>query len=191
MMEAYHILLGHVVKAADGRLVAMEDPGMYWGPTDGATKLRTLGVTRVHRFYDSGKNNTQAVFDTGKLFKNMGREVVFLSREKTYGCQMKTYVFYPVVLAFYENDEHKLQLSAFTARCLTARIATGLAIKRFEKMTRGILVRATNEVKEGKEAVKNEKKTDRSIRRKEAKERREQERLEKEAEEINNASRDD
>ena len=67
-MEAYHILLGHVAKAADGRLVAMEDPGVYWGPTDGATKLRTLGVTRVHRYYDSGKNNTQAVYDAGKSY---------------------------------------------------------------------------------------------------------------------------
>lgn len=190
-MEAYHILLGHVAKASDGRLVAMEDPGMYWGPTDGATKLRTLGVTRVHRLYDSGKNNTQAVYEVGKLFKNMGREVAFLSRDKMYGCQMKTYVFYPVVLAFYENDEQKLQLSAFTARCLTSRIATGLAIKRFEKLTKGILVRASNVEKEGKEAVKNEKKLERNERRKEAKERREQERLEKEALEINSTPRDD
>ena len=190
-MEAYHILLGHVAKAADGRLVAMEDPGMYWGPTDGATKLRTLGVTRVHRFYVSGKNNTQAVFEAGKLFKNMGREVAFLSRDKVYGCQMKTYIFYPVVLAFYENDEKKLQLSAFTARCITARLAAFLAIKRFEKLTKGILVKASIEEKEGKEAAKKEKKADRSERRKEAKERREQKRLEKEALEINSTPRDD
>ena len=190
-MEAYHILLGHVAKAADGRLVAMEDPGIYWGPTDGATKLRTLGVTRVHRYYDSGKNNTQAVYDAGKMFKNMGREIAFLSRDKMYGCQMKTYIFYPVVLAFYENDEQKLQLSTFTARCLTSRIAAIIAIKRFEKLTKDILVRAANEKKEGKEAAKDEKKADRSKRRKEAKERREQERLEKEALEINSTPRDD
>ena len=190
-MEAYHILLGHVGQVADGRLVAMEDPEVYWGPADGATKLRTLGVTRVHRFYVSGKNNTQAVFEAGKMFKNMGREVAFLSREKMYGCQLKTYIFYPVVLAFYENDEQKLQLSAFTARCLTARIATFIAIRRFEKLTKGILVRAANEKKEDKEAVKKEKKEDRSERRKEAKERREQKRLEKEALEINSTPRDD
>ena len=190
-MEAYNILLGHVGKAEDGRLVALEDAPVYWGPTDGATKLRTLGVTRMHRYYDSGRNNKQTVYEIGKMFKNIGREIAFLSRDNLYGCQMKTYIFYPVVLAFYENDEQKLQLSAFTARCLTSRLAAYLSIRRFEKVTKDMLIRAANEKKEGKEAAKKEKKVTRSIRKKEAKERREQEQLEREAREINEASGDD
>ena len=186
LMEAYHVLLGHVVFDESGRYVAVENVG--YGPTDGATKLRTLGLTRVHRIYDSGKNNSQAVFEAGKVFRNIGRGVHFTSRDNIYGCQLKTYIFYPVILAFYENDEQKLQLSAFTPRCITARIAIALAVKRFEKHASGFLVRAANEKKEGEAEKKREKKEARKEAKKAAKERREQAQLEKEAKEINEAA---
>ena len=188
LMEAYYVLLGHVALDEDGKLVAVENTGVSWGPADGATKLRTLGVSRSHRIYDSNRNNTQAVYDVGKVFSNIGRGIHFTSRDKIYGCQIRTYVFYPVVLAFFENDEHRLQLSAFTARTLTSRIAIALAFRRFEKNASGFLVRATDVKKEGKAEEKAEKKALRKKAKKEAKERREQAQLEKEAREINEAA---
>ena len=187
-MEAYHVLLGHVTMDNDGKFIAVEDVGVSWGPSDGATKLRTLGVTQVHRLYDSGRDKTRAVYDTEKVFSYIGRGIRFLSREKVYGCQIKTYIFYPVVLAFYENDDHRLQLSAFSARCLTSRLAIFFAIRKFEKGTAAFLVRAASEKKEGVMEEKAEKKAERALKKKEAKERREQARLEKEAREINEAA---
>ncbi len=187
-MEAYQVLLGHIMVDQEGRYVVVEDVGVSWGPSDGATKLRTLGVTHVNRYYETGRNKTRAVYDTEKVFRSIGRGIIFLSREKVYGCLIKTYIFYPVVLAFYENDEGKLQLSAFTARCLTSRLAAFFAMRKFEKATASFLVRAASEKKEGKQEEKKEKKDSRKKIREEAKERREKAREEKEAREINEAA---
>jgi len=187
-MEAYHVLLGHTLFDEKGQYVALESPGLSYGPTDGATKIRTLGISSRNRFYESKKNNTQAVYEAGKVFKNIGRGVHFTSGDRIFGCQLKTYIFYPVVLAFFENEEHKLQLSAFTARCITAPIAISLAVKRFEKNADGLLVRAAVVKKENMEEKKKEKKEARRKAKEEAKEKREQAQLEKEAKEINEAA---
>jgi len=188
LMESYNVLLGNVALDKEGSYVVVENSGISYGPADGATKLRTLGVTRVNRIYDSGRNRKKAIYDTEKIFRNIGRKIVFLSKENVYGCMIKTYIFYPVVLAFYENEEQRLQLSGYTARCLTARLAIHFAMRKFEKASAGFLVRAASEKKEGKTEEKQEKKEKRKKVREEVKARREQERLEKEAREINEAA---
>ena len=182
------MLLGNVALDKDGSYVVVEGAGISYGPADGATKLRTLGVTHVNRLYDSGRNRKKAVYDTEQVFRSIGRKIVFLSQEHVYGCMIKTYIFYPVVLAFYENEEQRLQLSGFTARCITARLAIHFAMKKFEKASAGFLVRAASEKKEGKTEEKQEKKEKRKKVRDEMKARREKERLEKEAREINEAA---
>ena len=186
-IEAYHVLLGHVLLDKDGKIIPMENPGIPNGPADGAGKLRILGMTHVIKKYKSGKSNTQALYDAGKAFGNIGRGIHFLSRDKVYGCQIRTYILYPVVLAFYENDEGELQLSAYTARSFTSRLAAWLAIRQFDKATRTFLTRSEkkaekkDEKKAGKEKKKEEKdirKAARDERKKEARARRKEEREE-------------
>ena len=189
------MLLGYVAHDRDGRIIPLEDPSVIIGPTDGAGKLRTLGITHVKRKYDSGKNNTKTLYEVGKVFSFIGRGIHFFSAENVYGCQMKSYVFYPVVLAFYENEEGILQLSAFTPRCLTARIAAGISIRKFEKATKGILTRdekkkdEKREKKEDKQVRKDEKKAVRDEKKNQARERRKEKR--EEARELREGMKED
>lgn len=134
LLEARCVLMNQVVRDIDGRYVADEDsPAQGFGPADGANKIRFLGITQVYRIYSSDMNHTKAVYKSIKAFGNIGRGIRFLTRENANGCLVKTYIFYPVVLAFYENDEGELQLSAFTPRCFTSRLAARLAVRKFEK----------------------------------------------------------
>lgn len=186
LMEAYYVLLGYVRMDREGRFVAVDEPAVAFGPADGANKLRFLGVSRRKRIYESGRSNRQAVFDAGKAFRNIGKEIHFLSREDVYGCQIRTYVFYPVVLAFCENEEGKLMLTAYTARCFTSWIATRIAMRLFEKNTASFLIRDESK-KEEKLAAKREKKEEKMRLKAEREARKEEEKLRREAEEINNS----
>ena len=183
-IEAYHVLLGHVLLDKDGKIIPMENSGVPNGPADGAGKLRILGMTHVIKKYKSGKSNTQALYDAGKAFGNIGRGIHFLSRDKVYGCQIRTYILYPVVLAFYENDNGELQLSAYTARSFTSRLAAWLAIRQFDKATKTFLERKEKKKEEkntGKEKKNEEmavRKAARDEKKKEARARRKEEREE-------------
>ena len=148
LMEAYHVLLGYVELDREGKMIPMEDPGPAWGPADGAGRLRTLGVTHVRRKYLSSTNHRKALYDSEKAFSNIGRGIHFFAEENVHGCQIRSYIFYPVVLAFYENGNGDLQLSAFTARCLSSRLAARLAIRQFERATRSFLSRDEREREE-------------------------------------------
>ncbi len=164
LMEAYHVLLGYVELDREGKMIPMDDPGPAWGPADGAGRLRTLGVTHVKRKYVSTTNHTKALYDSEKAFSNIGRGIHFFAKENVHGCQIRSYIFYPVVLAFYENEKGDLQLSAFTARCLTSRLAARLAIRQFERVTGSFLSRDERE-REAKLKRKEERKKQQEERR--------------------------
>lgn len=169
LMEAYHVLLGHVIRDPEGKLVAVDHVSGAWGPADGANKLRFLGVSRRNRIYYSGRNNTQSVYDVGKVFGNMGREIRILSRDNVKGCLIKTYVFYPVVMVFYENDEGQLQMSGYTARCLTAGLVLFLTRRKFEKYTASFLVKIDQPKDDMKDKKDKKDKLSRKERRKQRK----------------------
>ena len=134
LMEACCVLKNQVAKDVDGRFVADEDsPSQGFGPADGENKIRLFGLTRVYRIYTSDINHTKAVYQSIKVFSNIGRGVRFLSRENANGCLLKSYICYPVVLAFFENDDGELQLSAFSPRCFTSRLAIRMAVRKFER----------------------------------------------------------
>ena len=154
LMEAYHVLLGYVELDRDGKIIPMDGPTGITAPADGAGRIRNFGITHVKKRYISGKSNKQVMFEAKKAFKNLGRGIYFFSQEDVYGCQLKSYVFYPVVLAFYENEDGQLQLSAFTARCLTARLAARIAIRQFEKVTGNFLTRDEKEKEETGRAIR-------------------------------------
>lgn len=177
LMEAYHVLLGYVELDRDGKIIPMDGPTGITAPADGAGRIRNFGITHVKKRYISGKSNKQVMFEAKKAFKNLGRGIYFFSQEDVYGCQLKSYVFYPVVLAFYENEDGQLQLSAFTARCLTARLAARIAIRQFEKATGNFLTRDEKE-KEEKKNRKGDKKSDRDEKKKEARSRKQAEKAE-------------
>lgn len=161
LMEAYYVLLGYIERDREGKIIPMESPNHSLGPTDGSGKLRLLGITHVRRKYISGRNNTQVLYEVEKAIGNIGRGIHFFAQEKLCGCLVKSYIFYPVVLAFYEDEEKNLRLSAFTARCPTSRLAAKLAIHQFEKVTDSLMARDEKE-KEEKQEQKADKKEEKS-----------------------------
>lgn len=141
-MQARQVLLERVDVLPDGTLQPNDGfERRIYGATDGEIKLRTLGVTARERWYNSDKDHRQAVYQAGKAMKNIGRGVHFTGRENIYGCLIRTYILYPVVLAFYMDEDGELVLAGFTPRCLTARLAVYLAMKKFEQETGNIVER--------------------------------------------------
>ncbi len=142
-MQARQVLLDRVDMDSDGSLVPNDGfERRFYGATDGEMKMRFFGVTARERVYTSERDNTQAMYQAGKLMKNIGRGVHFTVQERIYGCLIKSYVFYPVVLAFYENEAGDMVLAGFSPRCFTSRIAVGLAMKKFDQEVDGLVERS-------------------------------------------------
>lgn len=140
--EARKVLLNQVELDSDGNFrVVNEVRFQMWGPADGEQKIRTFGVSRRDYYYTSDYNNTQAVYKVSKAISSLGRGVKLQSYDTSIGCIFKTYIFYPVCITFYENEEGLLQASFFTARSLTAFIVQKIALKRFDLSTTGIIKR--------------------------------------------------
>ena len=143
LMEARKILLSQYDVGEDGRYVVAEKRKLStMGTADGENRIRAFGITNINYEYKtSSSNNTQAVYKAVKSMQSIGRGIDMKSLEFSAACMVKTYIFYPVVLVFFENDEEELELSAFTARCVTARLAVSFAVKNFDKASRGLLER--------------------------------------------------
>ena len=147
LTEARKVLLNQVELDKDGNFVTTTELRFQlWGASDGEDKIRTLGISTRHYFYNSDHNNTQAVFKTRAAMANIGRRIKLRTIEDSAACLIKTYIFYPVVLVFRENKFGDLQLTVFTPRTLTAPIAEMLAVKKLEKAADGIISRMVDEV---------------------------------------------
>ncbi|SEF79880.1 hypothetical protein SAMN04487934_103194 [Eubacterium ruminantium] len=135
LMEVRQILLGNMVRDEGGKYVALNQRRFpVYGIADGAQKVKTVGITRKNYIYSTEtKNNQNALFEAGKIMNSIGRMVEIQSIDNNVACLVRTYIFYPVVLVMYENEEKEIQLSAFTGRSFTARLAIYCARRKFDK----------------------------------------------------------
>ena len=144
--EAKKVLLNQVQLDEDGHFITTTEVRFpLWGAADGENRTRFLGISRRTYHYSSSYNNTQAVFRAGKTMSNIGRGVNLRCDEDAAACVVRTYIFYPVVLVFYENDNDDLVLSAYTPRAFFSVFAIKLAMKKFDKSAEGILERQEEE----------------------------------------------
>ncbi len=156
LKEARKVLLNYVELDSDGHFVVTEGVRFQlWGAADGESKIRIWGISSRDYIFVANQNNNKAIYKVSKAINSIGRGINMKCKPNIASCLIKTYVFYPVVLAFYENDDGRLQLSAYTARCLTAPIAIKIATRRFEKAVSGITARLGKESSEFSESVKN------------------------------------
>ncbi len=149
--EVKRILLNQVELDTDGRFVATDEARIQlWGPAEGGQKIRTLGVAHQDYVYevDDDINPSEAIEEAKRAVNNIGRGINIKARKNVVAVFVRSYVFYPVVLIFFENDDKELQLSLFTARTFTAYAATWWVRKKFDKAMDGIVERVGN--KEGK-----------------------------------------
>lgn len=135
LMEARKVLLNQVTLGKNDHLVTVNEfRFQLWGAADGEGSLRTWGVShREYKYKQNSKlSNKQVIFKVAKRFGNMGRVIDFQSEPDAVGCLVRTYIFYPVVLAFHEKDG-ELELAAFTPRCLVSGLTNWIVARKFEK----------------------------------------------------------
>ena len=138
LMEARKVLLNHVTIGPDDKFVTVDEfRFQMWGAADGEAPLRFWGVANRKFTYRSDLDNTKVIYKAAKRMTTMGRGINFKSDPDAAGCIVRTYIFYPVVLAFYENDENELELAAFTPRWLTSGIAIRVVARKFNKVMEG------------------------------------------------------
>ncbi len=148
MLEARQVLLNHVTIDSNDRFVTVDEfRFQLWGAADGEASLRFWGLAKRKFIFKSNLSNTQAVFKVNRRITTLGRGINFKSNDKAAGCIVRTYVFYPVVLAFYENEEGELELAAFTPKWLTAGLAISVVVRKFEKIMDGLVERVETEDK--------------------------------------------
>ncbi|MBP3718242.1 MAG: hypothetical protein J6I58_01835 [Eubacterium sp.] len=143
MLEARDVLLNRIVIDKDGHFTTTSELRFpLWGVPDGSQNLRLWGLTTKHFKYNTdSENNTKAVYRAKTAMSTIGRGINLHCNPDAASCLIKTYVFYPVVIAFYENEDKELTLSVFTPRSLTARVAVRLAVLKFDKATSDSLTR--------------------------------------------------
>ena len=148
LLEARQVLLNHVTIDSNDRFVIVDEfRFQLWGAADGEASLRFWGVAKRKLKYKSNLSNTQAVYKVNKRITTLGRGINYKSNDKAAGCIVRTYIFYPVVLAFYENEEGELELAAFTPKWLTAGLAISVVVRKFEKIMDGLVERIETEDK--------------------------------------------
>ena len=134
LMEVRRLLLNQVDVEKDGRLVAVDEVRTFrYGAAEGEHKVRISGITTRDYFYRTKYNHTKAVYQSSDAMKDIGRRVNLQCMDGAAACVIKSPVFYPVVLVFYENGDGHLQLSAFTAKAFLALFAINSALKKFDK----------------------------------------------------------
>ena len=138
LLEARKVLLNQVELDIDGKFVTTTEARFpLWGAADGEDKIRMYGVSNRTYYYDSDLNDKKAVFRAGKAMANIGRGINLRSNRDAVACLVKTYIFYPTVLIFYEGEndagEDQLCLTAYTPRTFTSALAIKLAISKFDK----------------------------------------------------------
>ena len=111
LMEARRVLLNQVELDEDGFFVVPEERRIpLWGAADGENRIRTLGISKRSYSYVANRNSTQAVYKAGKVIESIGRGIHLHSLEEAAACLSKSYIFYPVVLVFYEDEDGMLKL---------------------------------------------------------------------------------
>ncbi len=142
LMEARKVLLNQVMLDTDGHFVVTDEMRFpLWGAADGESKLRFWGVSSRAYDYSSDLSNTKTIYKVENLMGTIGRLINMKSVEGAAACLVKSYIFYPVVLVFYESDDGKLTLSAFSARSLTSPLGVRLAVLKFDKAVDGLASR--------------------------------------------------
>ncbi len=132
--EAKRILLFQMEEDSNGHLRAVDRVRFpVFGSADGEAKVRFGGITVREFFYESDHNDTKTLYTVAETMKEIGRRVDLRYNEDAVCCLVKTYIFYPVLLVFFVNEEGTLQLSTFTGRSLTAVLATNLALDKLDK----------------------------------------------------------
>ena len=145
-LEARKVLLNQIELDSDGHFITTEQLRIpLWGAADGENRTRFLGVSRAAYFYTSKLDHTKAVFRAGKAMGNIGRGINLRCRRDAVACLVKTYIFYPVVLIFYENEDDQLTLAGYTPRTFSAAFALRLSIRKFEKAAEDILEKSGSE----------------------------------------------
>ncbi|MBO4863676.1 MAG: hypothetical protein J5517_04885 [Eubacterium sp.] len=153
-MEARKVLLNQVTINAHDRFVTVDEfRFQMWGAADGEASLRFWGVAHRERTYKSDMNNRKVIFRAEKRMITLGRGINYKSNPDAAGCIVRTYIFYPVVLAFYENKEGVLELAAFTPRWLTSGLAISTVVRKFEKAMDGVIERMDPEDKSLSEKI--------------------------------------
>ncbi len=138
--EVRKILLNQIELDEDGRFITTTEPRItFWGSADGESKVRFLGISRKNYYYSSELSNTKAIFRAKKSMMNIGRGVNLRCDTEAVACIVKTYIFYPVVMAFFENANGDIELSLFTPRTFSAFLAIKLAARKFERASEGML----------------------------------------------------
>ncbi len=141
-IEARKVLLNQVELNEEGHFVTTSQVRFpMWGAADGEGKVRFLGLSKKNYYYSTDLSNTRAIFRAKKAMTTIGRAINLHSDDNTAACIVRTYVFYPVVLIFYENDEADVQLTLYTPRTFSSFLAIRLAARKFDKAAEGILNR--------------------------------------------------
>ena len=153
MVEVKHALQYHVEIDSDGRFKVVERTRLQtWGPAEGEHKILTLGITAREYIYTSDVNNNKSIFRVKKALESMGRGVNMVSKDNITAALVKHFIFYPVLITFYENEDGKLELALFTARSFTASLAIMRVKRRFDKGTKDMLEMVPNEKSDGRYA---------------------------------------
>jgi hypothetical protein len=100
--------------------------------------------------YTSDLNNTKAIYKVRKALESMGRGVNLTTREGAACSIVKSVIFYPVLIIFFENDDGELELNFYTARTLNAGLAILRVLRKFDKVTADVVERVPNEKSDGK-----------------------------------------
>ncbi len=143
LLEARKVLLNRVSINENDRFVTVDEfRFQMWGAADGEASLRFWGVAHRERIYESELDNKKVLYRAQKRMNNMGRGIDFRSKPDAAGCIVRTYIFYPVVLAFYENEDGFLELAAFTPRWLTSGLVMAIVMRKFDKNMKDLVTRS-------------------------------------------------
>ena len=138
--EARKILLNQIELDKDGRFKTIDEMRFpLWGSADGESRTRFMGLSRKTYYFDSTENSTQAIYKVRKAMANMGRGVNISADRDVACCIVKTYVFYPVVLMFYEDDEGTLTLTNYTPRAFFSFFPKMIAFRKFTRAMEGVI----------------------------------------------------
>ena len=142
LMECRKLLLNQVDVGKDGRLVAVDEIRTFrYGAAEGEHKVRISGITTRDFFYRTKYNRVKAVYQASEAMKDIGRRADLSCMEDAAACIIKSPIFYPVVIVFYENIEGRMQLSTFTAKAFLSLFAINSAIKKFDRQLPDTMVR--------------------------------------------------
>ena len=142
LMESRKLLLNQVDVGEDGRLNAVDEIRTFrYGAAEGEHKVRISGITTRDFFYRTKYNRTKAVYQASEAMKNIGRRANLQCMDDAAACIIKSPIFYPVVIVFYENSDGRMQLSAFTAKVFMSLFAINSALKKFDKQLPAAMVR--------------------------------------------------